>query len=159
MSRIYTHCFHAVIWLGQDHDQDPQDAARKFVPAQTQHLACTILRKESFRRLWIIQEVLLPAATRVQRKTVWLQIETLVAALQGLAENRLPPLAFHNFMLLGAPARDQQLMLLETCLVRYAAQECQGPRDKVYGLLGFGGGGGTHPYRLREERPKRCFWM
>ncbi|KAJ4986802.1 het domain protein [Stagonosporopsis vannaccii] len=131
MSRIYTHCLHAIIWLGQD----SQDTALNFLTSPTQRLACTLLRNQYFNRLWIIQEIFLSPQARVLCGNVWLQVESLVAALRGIEGKELLPLDFIDFVLVDTWYWNLGLMPLETCLGRYATHECQDPRDKVYGLL------------------------
>ncbi|KAH6612000.1 heterokaryon incompatibility protein-domain-containing protein [Boeremia exigua] len=140
MSRIYTGCLHVIVWLGMDKSLSPKlEDTHPLVQA-----AKIVFSNNYWRRLWIIQELLLPKSIRVRSGVTWLPFNKLVIAAKRFGSRVSMSKAHHSifshFRLLvthsehEAPARGYS-MSLAVCLRYFVRQECYDPRDKVYGLL------------------------
>ncbi|UPX21360.1 uncharacterized protein EKO05_0011546 [Ascochyta rabiei] len=157
MSRIYTSCLSVIIWLGTDcegaagvlggiEDTSNHRSLPKLHNAHPMIIAAkTVFENAYWRRLWIVQELLLPRRVRVLCGSTWLAFSKLVIATNRFGSRVTSSKSHHSiFSKFNLCARQPNLfngsvrgysMSLGDCLRCFARQECFDPRDKVYGLL------------------------
>jgi hypothetical protein len=146
MPTIYREANEVIIWLGKDSDtNDLPDAARWFDLQKPKYTSLSaLLRNEYFRRVWIVQEVMLARDIRVFVQGYsdnWLAWEDLRSVWSEwkrggkVRASDIPTsgpwlLDLHN----GAEVQWQSLI---RCISAFFGNECEDPRDKVYGLMGI----------------------
>jgi hypothetical protein len=142
MSDIYYNCEHVMVWLGCD--KVIIEAAKAFTSKRLSIFGLKrraeekrILAAESigehryFKRLWIVQELLLAPKIRVligSKWIVWCELRMSYFALHlhsGSAVGLLNDTILRRQHMLG------------TLLYRYCRQDCRDERDKIYGLQGL----------------------
>ena len=138
MSKIYSRCNGVVMWLGRD--DETWIAAEKYYREDSVDALATLLRSVYFSRLWIIQEILLcPTDPLVLCDNIWLSWSTItgfVSAVDAMLERHVPSSVI---LLIGEAVQPKsgEERYLATCVHYFCSNQCQDPRDKVYGLLGL----------------------
>jgi hypothetical protein len=165
MSRIYTECYHVIVWLGIS-SQDAAillsklEGANNYAHASSSsssltwesatRAAKTIFYNNYWSRLWIVQELLLPPRVHILCGTFWLPFSKLIIAArrlskpaQGKTKLAVPPTLYNIFSHFQLDPNYSvyenpgrgHSSSLHQCMKHFAQQECYDPRDKVYGLL------------------------
>jgi hypothetical protein len=136
MSHIYKQCTYVIVWLGVS----AQWSAERFTMKPNASSGKWILRCSYFRRLWVIQEILLPREVRVLCGDVWLSWDTLKATI-GPQKSQTDTCHLDTGMRILSLSINQRHsagdLTLYDCLDCFSDQHCQDPRDKVHGLLGL----------------------
>lgn len=136
MSRIYSQSQLTIIWLCDD---------RGLYSVFAKDVVCTgkrsslkhLLKDQYFKRLWIVQEILLSSDVWVMTNgNVWVPWKALrdcVTSTYSRWED------FSAWEALINPGYDfkEQFPRLAWCVQNFSIQDCDDPRDKVYGLLGL----------------------
>ncbi|KAF3038990.1 hypothetical protein E8E12_004196 [Didymella heteroderae] len=133
MSQIYKGCLRAIVWL----DKSSHDAAYEYKASTGMPGGgdpCPILFNPYFSRIWIVQEVLLAPEVRLLCGGIWIDWATLGEAARSLRYTAEPVL--QNLQNLWYTETKAHLSWrLQSTIMRFVHNDCQDPRDKVYGLL------------------------
>jgi hypothetical protein len=146
MSTIYRAASEVVIWLGKDSDtNDLPDAARWFdlqTPKYTSLSA--LLRNEYFRRVWIVQEVMLAQEVRVfvqgysDKWLAWADLRSVWSEWKRGGKVRASDIPTSGPWLLDLRnGTEVQWQSLIGCISAFVGNECEDPRDKIYGVMGI----------------------
>ncbi|KAH8761259.1 heterokaryon incompatibility protein-domain-containing protein [Hyaloscypha sp. PMI_1271] len=150
MSQIYQQAEQAIAWLGADSERIPDAlrATKKHVenstePDETMEIfAATFIRDaEYWKRLWVVQELLLAKDVTLMSGTAclkWQQLEHF--CFGGGGPNFLPSELCHRMHIFLAYRHETYRAQLDdfTILIRrFSTSLCADPRDKVYALLGM----------------------
>jgi len=142
MSRIYSDATSVIVWLG-DVPLAPSGEVDRFNNQDLDTASIIVLfENDYFRRLWIIQEILLAKSVKLhlngKRCVGW---KRLLAVWSRAV--RKPPLLGrtpHGLVGLLGHARERwglspQLTWTD-CIARFSENTCEDARDKVYGMMG-----------------------
>lgn len=140
MSRIYGQCASVIVWLSDPEGSYAEDA-RDYNETGNFESLVPILRSKYWKRLWIVQEILLGPQVRVLTDgCVWVRWEAMCHSVQNLStiylkmRNIVP-----SAKLLLARSHDYNTLSPDIgwCVLNFSGNDCEEPRDKVYGLLGL----------------------
>jgi hypothetical protein len=150
MGKIYSSAANVIAWLGCD--QGTSRAVRKLGDLLTGRLSlfglyCDLMEDiESspyWKRLWIVQEVMLATELFVMCGTECFEWNSLASdkgtgARWNTTEN-IPLLNHRSERLISEDPKPEapKGLSLTKMLMFYAWNQCEDPRDKVYGLLGL----------------------
>lgn len=166
MSAIYRRCYQVIIWLGKHPETiaaaqrlqsltgswSPSSRGGWFVHSEggTRHGQpdyndlLVLLTNSYFRRVWIVQEILLPRYKRILCGTTWLDWFRLASPTARLIfpeicqfEDSGVPLHVIKLMREMEDGGWHERQSLAILLGDFYGRECEDPRDKVYGLLGL----------------------
>ena len=140
MSKIYTGCTNVIAWLGSG--EELAAAAESWLTDCD--ALCLLLNQPYWRRLWIVQEMLLPPKVEMLCGSDWISL----TAMYGVVSGRYPPLPnggdvvercpFETIMMLNEYVWNRRkTTTLQESIQRYSGYLCHDKRDKVYGLLGW----------------------
>ncbi|KAH6629704.1 heterokaryon incompatibility protein-domain-containing protein [Boeremia exigua] len=135
MSQIYRRCRCTIVWLCDERDAY-STIAKEFNRTRTKKALSGLLCDSYFSRLWIVQEVLL--ASTLWMFTfggVWISWEDVRTCFWEKAwepeDAILKALVVPDFLSRGKD------LTLGSCILTFSGQNCQNPKDRVYGLLGM----------------------
>ncbi|KAF2820148.1 hypothetical protein CC86DRAFT_374401 [Ophiobolus disseminans] len=145
MKCIYQGAHEVTTWLGSS--PDLKEAAKRFcsyyydfaTTEYTKQMAddavAVLLNDAYFSRLWIVQEVLLVRKVRVLCGIHWIEFFDLQQRGSGMRE-AVSTCALYLIWdsLYNRSGAGRQLA---TCIERYTSNQCEDPRDRLYGLLGL----------------------
>jgi hypothetical protein len=140
MASIYSQSRSVLIWLGKLRSRPKSPII--FNNTNNPEALANILQHNYFRRLWIVQEVLLARhmdvlCTHASVGNIWVSWEAMcnvarhsMVILEQLNVPRIPLLLLKEF---GTGFRRS----LKETLAMFSGAYCQDPRDRVYGLMGL----------------------
>jgi hypothetical protein len=148
MSDIYSNAASVIVWLGNDYTQPAARVASGSKTTNYYDALQTVLRSNYFDRLWVLQEFLLAKRVRVVLGEEWilygdsripwseedigpLRINLSISPRAGPVFRRSK--AWRNCLHPNGRLNDR----LDGLLLDFAAQACEDPRDKIYGLQGL----------------------
>lgn len=142
MARIYGRSAFVIIWLGDIPLAYPREDDRFNDRDLDEESAVLLLKNKYFRRMWIIQEILLAKKIWLRinghRNIAWSTIEDRSAGYAAVFDPEDPYPIFLTFFAFGPKRALQKLPLgLLLTMSTYNSSECEDPRDKVYGLMGI----------------------
>jgi hypothetical protein len=140
MASIYSQSLSVLIWLGKLQSRPKSPII--FNNTNNPEALANILQHNYFRRLWIVQEVLLARhvdvlCTHTSVGNIWVSWEVMcnvarhsMVTLQQLNVPSIPLLLLKEF---GTGFRRS----LKETIAMFSGAYCQDPRDRVYGLMGL----------------------
>lgn len=157
MSNIYRGAAEVVVWLGSAVDGsnyamnvlDTGSYDSRLAMDPTNRTTDALFQRPYWKRLWVIQEIMLARSIVVQcgtKQINWSSLE--IHFLTGRALRSTPGRMFDGFAYISSSAaqeivraRDsfsgQHSLKLSSVLADFSEWNCSNPRDKVYGLLGL----------------------
>lgn len=140
MSTIYSRCECTIVWLNDDKDHYPV-IAEDFNRTHSRKALLGLLNDSYFKRLWIVQEVILSSSIWVLISgNVWIKWETISECFLTKAwgpEHAILKSLFRPETMFHSRKITLQRLTLGACILTFSGQLCEDPRDKVYGLLGM----------------------
>jgi hypothetical protein len=147
MSYIYSTSQCVIVWLGDG--SETHDGETYYVYAQRFNRASRVdghaaaenlgalLHNDYFRRLWIVQEVLLASKIRVLVKDIWISWEDMVQVPNLTRGGWLveAPKRWSATLLLRHSLRKEQSRTLADLVRAFGNNLCEDARDKVYGFM------------------------
>jgi hypothetical protein len=151
MSEIYSGAESVIVWLGMGERRvridklcqyagTEYEAAQDYIKTMNMDTFAATTQNPYFRRLWVVQEFLLAKQIRMLVKDTWLYVE------DDSREHQLDYQYMRSNVQYGAYYLIYQRRLsieglrthaLRNLLIWFSSNECEDPRDKVYGLLGL----------------------
>ena len=147
MSTIYNQSDLTIVWLCDDEGLYPLFAKDFICTGRTSSFA-GFMKDAYFRRLWVVQEILLASNVWILTQgNVWVPWKAMrdsfnseYGTLRKYFNSRYSETSDTSvWKALINPEFDfrQRLPDLGWCILNFSGQECEDPRDKVYGLLGL----------------------
>lgn len=139
MPEIYENAYRVISWLGND--ADFVDSASRFQASHSLEALTMLLKNRYFKRLWVVQEVLLARAVDVYCGRVALDFADMFRVYdlgRSTEEDNLSSLGLHSpLFLMWDFTYNRRGRSLAESIQRYSVQKCSNPRDKVYALQGL----------------------
>jgi hypothetical protein len=148
MNRIYSSSAYVIIWLGDGsgthNGQTYCQHAQRFNRSSRNDQAAAeslgaLLHNDYFRRIWIVQEVLLARNIKVLVKTIWISWKRMIQIPDLMRKTWLidAPKRWSATLLLRESLNKPQTRKLEDLISAFGSNICEDPRDKVYGFMGL----------------------
>ncbi|KAF2823946.1 hypothetical protein CC86DRAFT_384464 [Ophiobolus disseminans] len=141
MSEIYQRATSTLIWLGSD-SAPLKEAAQEFTQSKCIHALDTMLSDQYFKRVWIIQEILLARSIHVlvggNYWISWFNMAEIVQAPEYIFRTRQRIMSIMSqASLIRHPEPAPRLLPLIDAIRCFHEHGCEDPRDKLYGLMGI----------------------
>ena len=148
MASIYSGCSGIIIWLGNIHEYpDAPLVLRDFKApgcgstiriSGLYHALATVSSNEYFTRLWVVQEIILSTQRTVlcshhTAGPVWISWDRLCVEAKTYPQRISSPATRY---LLDSHDQENSMTLIYA-IKAFIGNDCQNPRDKVYGLMGL----------------------
>lgn len=134
MARIYEASLYAIIWLGIGRTQSALD-----VTPYSGSWILRVLENEYFKRLWVIQEIILSPKQRILCGIDWIDADHLADCIDILLDYQgtNQDIRFGKGLTLYLLRSSYQAedFTLRHVVMNFGPQQCEDPRDKVYGLM------------------------
>lgn len=132
MAHIYKSCSCAIIWLGVA----TQPLALRLVQQESPSDALELTNNGYFKRLWIVQEILLSPRQCILCGKVWMQTDDIVKYLDPSFQDApwWEGDSFRTYCIFYGSLKAETLTLKQV-LELFGQNQCEDVRDKVYGLM------------------------
>ncbi|KAH8716904.1 hypothetical protein GQ44DRAFT_713212 [Phaeosphaeriaceae sp. PMI808] len=139
MAEIYSHCSFVVVWLDSVgyhpfRNHSSMITAENFL--RDKYSVCTMLQNKYFLRLWVVQEVLLASEVRPLLQNIWIKWDDLRRVAEEYNGNLRASIIPRSALALLRMRHDRSYSM-EKCIETFSGQDCEDPRDRVYGLMGL----------------------
>lgn len=139
MSKIYSRCQSVIMWLN-DKDGVCLRAAQAFEKNLSYWSLAIVLCNEYFRRLWVVQEIILAPRIYVRVRggqgLKWPAMQGALAHMPDWCLERIRSTRSSAIPLVGYGTKlEKPHRSLLWCIDNFCECECQDPRDKVFGLV------------------------